>query len=176
MVPCFHAEIMHLLEPLLSWSDVCDVIYTLEYAQEACAHKCSDPGIRLRLCTRSVWPSVVSWIIFFHFNFGLRLKWFIFLKPEDQTVCMKGNYATSCAHLTTPFPFGLGRLGFVLPGKATVWITERQGNKHSPQVPSPGSHLPQWTWVGFQASLRAMTGFHGDSTNIFGRTFFFFSF
>lgn len=158
MVPCFHAETMHLLEPLLSWSDVCDVIYTLEYAQEACAHKCSDPGIRLRLCTRSVWPSVVSWIIFFHFNFGLRLKWFIFLKPEDQTVCMKGNYATSCAHLTTPFPFGLGRLGFVLPGKATVWITEA-GKQAFSSGPLPRQSSPSVNMSGIPSFFKSYDRF-----------------
>lgn len=34
--PCFHSQNMHLLEPLLSWSDVCDVIYILEFGRGMC--------------------------------------------------------------------------------------------------------------------------------------------
>lgn len=36
MAPCFHAENMHLLEPLLSWSDVRDVIYIMECRRGMC--------------------------------------------------------------------------------------------------------------------------------------------
>lgn len=48
MAPCFHAENMHLLEALLSWSDVCEW-FTLWNAEEACACKHSDPEIRFLL-------------------------------------------------------------------------------------------------------------------------------
>lgn len=161
MVPCSHAEDMHLLEPLLSGSDVYDVIYVLECGRV----------VHLQAFWSGNQVSIMHTIhiafcrklnTFFSFSFWNYFKAIHFLtspNPKMSAWRITATVTKKSRSLNHKLLLPVVWERLALAPREGYCVINSEAGKHPLRVHSLGSHLLRWACVRFQASLIVMTGF-----------------